>query len=272
MKSSVSELGAQVLRELLPGQVLRRIGAWSSREAIHKPGLSRRAAVGFVALAVALAAAGCGPLDFTGGSFPPGNSFVPGRVVHIEGYVVNGSSQSPVPYSNVTLNIQYPGRAAKAITTLETTASASGAFDFPIQAGGTLNLLVQIVATPVSSSLQQQSFTFAFTTDRSADLIVSLAPSNIALPVAQVSLTGETAAVPANSSVQIHAALVDSTGSSLPVKPSLLYLGDSGVLAPGEVFYATAAGAGTITAVWPGVAPVTSGLTVSAAGAKRIGD
>ncbi|MDE2125909.1 MAG: carboxypeptidase regulatory-like domain-containing protein [Armatimonadetes bacterium] len=207
-----------------------------------------------IAIAVAMlpfVVSGCGGSSgFTGGSFPPA---LVGRVVDATSPV-----QKPIPGASVVITaVPQSGRAVN----LSEVTNATGSFYFPRVDLGAATGAVTVSITPPTNAYRPEQVSFVMQQSINGDLLVCLDPSvgghtgaSLALPVESFKV-GQTAS--------LNAQLLDAAGKAVAVQPTVLALGNLGVVNPDGTFTAIASGSGVVAVFWYALPPVTQAITVT---------
>lgn len=201
---------------------------------------------------------GCGGgLGFTGGSIPPGGTRLFGRVVQAE---------NPLePLARATIQVD-----TRPVTgghrTFVTKTGTDGTFSLPSVATGTTYATFIVTVTPEAGTPRQsQQIVFRADNGVADNLIVTLPLNTFDVTSAKTLTLQNIVDIPPNSSIAIHARLLDSNGKRLPVQPTLLFAGNFGSIALDETFAASDnTGSGSVTAFWYGLPPAGTTITVDA--------
>ena len=212
--------------------------------------LRRLIALGFAVVPIIVT--GCaGNSAFTGGSFPPA----------LVGRVVDATSPVQKPIVGATVIITAVPQSGRAINLGETT-DATGSFYFPKVNLGAATGAVTVSITPPTNAYRSEQVSFVMQQQVNGDLLVSLDPSvgghtgaSLALPVESFKV-GQTGS--------LNAQVLGTDGKPVAVQPTILALGNLGVVNPDGTFTAVASGSGAVAVFWYALPPVTQALTVTA--------
>src|SRR5579871_20138 len=193
---------------------------------------------------------GCGgmsPLAFDGGGFPIG-----GRVYGI----VVAAEKPSLTIANASVDILSTASNG-ATATVHATTDANGNFDLPKVPMARPIGFLKITVTPASGGRKVQNLAYTVTNGPNAnvgqtsELIVALpAASFDPTTVSGISLSPAGAEIQGGDSVQFTTSLLDLAGKPLPIMPTLLFIGDFGVINPNGVLSSSTNGLGLFVALF----------------------
>ncbi|MCX6380595.1 MAG: hypothetical protein NT023_14150 [Armatimonadetes bacterium] len=187
---------------------------------------------------------GCGIGNgFTGGGVPIGRAVIIGQAVSAT--APNTPIANALVYVSVSTNTRVIG------TTLTTTTDSNGKFkfsDIPVETAPTS---IRVAVDPQSSSYVSQQILFKLDKDKTANLIVTLAPYTLDLSSASTLILSPSNNFFATNIVgKVNAQVLDSQGNTLQLTPSLLLIGDFSSIQANGTFTASQEQVGTVEAFW----------------------
>jgi hypothetical protein len=166
---------------------------------------------------------------------------------------------------NVTIQMQAT-QDGGAPRNLATTSGADGSFNFSNVLPGFSSGTVVVTATPADPTYQSQEIAFRVLNGRTENVILTLAPASFDNTTAKsVQLVLASPAIPSGISIQVLSAVRDTAGKVLPVKPTLIFEGNFGMLSPDGTFTVppgALSGTGSISAYWYRLLPQTQQIRV----------
>jgi hypothetical protein len=170
-------------------------------------------------------------------------------------------TQKPIPNARVTVIILTEGRA---VTSLETTTSATGEFSLANLPVGEKPATVRVGITPTNNLLRAQSVGFTLNKEQTAHLSFALVPTTYPIDqVASFNLQPSNLALQSNAPNKITAQVLDGNGDVLPLVPTTLLIGDFTAVQPDGTLVTASPGTGILQVFWYNDIQTTALVTIS---------
>ena len=189
---------------------------------------------------------GSGSTSFDGGHIPIGGNAAVSAIVGL----AFDAEKTTEPVANATVLVTNTALAGPTRTQTVVTGK-DGSFKFlSVPNPYSVSRMTVLVTPSATSDRVQQQLSFPLQTGQTATVMVAMPSVHFdqskpaAVSVAQLS------PISAGDAVQVNASVLNSSGASLPVSPSFVFIGSFGSITPEGLFTTSATGSGVVTAYW----------------------